>query len=53
LTVRAIGRLIRGLELSLALEQGNRGDMDRELDGLFDILCKGILSKKEEKQYAQ
>jgi AcrR family transcriptional regulator len=52
LTVRSIGRVINGLELSLVLEQGDR-DMDKELDGLFNILCRGILIKKEGKEYAR
>jgi AcrR family transcriptional regulator len=46
LTAQAIGYALRGFEVTWLPEE-NDMDIGKHLDNLFDIICKGILVKKE------
>lgn len=46
LTARAIGYALRGFEVTWLLEE-NDSEIGKHLDSLFDIICRGILVRKE------
>jgi len=46
LAARAIGYALRGFEVTRLLGE-NDGEIEKYLDGLSEILCRGILIKKE------
>ena len=46
LTARAIGYALRGFETTWLLEE-NDNEIEKHLDSLFDIVCRGILVREE------
>ena len=46
LTARAIGYALRGFETTWLLTE-NDNEIEKHLDNLYDILCKGILARRE------
>ena len=44
-TARAFGYALKGMEAAFHLKT-NHDDMEKDFEGLFDILCRGILVKK-------
>lgn len=46
LTARAIGYALRGFETTWLLTE-NDSEIEKHLDNLYDILCKGILARRE------
>ena len=46
LTAQAIGYALRGFEVTWLLEENDR-EIGKHLDNLFDIICKGIVVRKE------
>jgi len=46
LTARAIGYALRGFETTWLLEENNN-EIEKHLDNLSDILCSGILVRRE------
>jgi hypothetical protein len=46
LTAQAIGYALRGFEATW-LQDENNAEIEKHLDNLFDILCKGILVREK------
>jgi hypothetical protein len=46
LTARAIGYALKGFEATWLLQESN-SEIEKHLDNLSDILCKGILAREK------